>query len=372
MNDKRDKASDNFNLVRLCLASLVIISHAPELLDGNRSREPLTQLFHSISFGDFAVYCFFIISGYLVTGSYLATASTKIFLLKRVARIYPGFCVAWLVCMLVVAPVSGASPWPLHLAVSAQLLEGMLLLHGPVLPGAFHGLHYPYLDGAMWTIPYEFRCYLMIALAGSLGIFARRYLMLVALLLLLAGSTALRLGWLHPSLDPIFFPPAPTPAEALQVFGCFAAGMCLRLFDDRISFTRTSLWIAAILLCLMLFRPDYAELGIATLGAYVLLGLARAPHVFGARPFLGGNDISYGVYLYAWPILSLIILVHPHIAPVKLALLTMLLAGCAGFASWRCIERPALRFSHMVQSKNAARRSVLQDAELAPEVIPRA
>jgi peptidoglycan/LPS O-acetylase OafA/YrhL len=338
----------------------------------NRSRELLTQLFHSISFGDFAVYGFFIISGYLVTDSYIQTASTRIFLLKRVARIYPGFCVAWLICMLVVAPVSGATPWPLHLAASAQLLEGMLLLHGPVLPGAFHRLHYPYLDGAMWTIPYEFRCYLLVALTGSLGLFARRYLMLVVMLLLLSGSTALRLGWLHLSLDPMLFPPAPTPAEAFQVFACFAAGMCLRLFDDRIAFTRTGLWLAAFLLCLMLFRPDYAALGMATLGAYVLLGLTRAPHVFGARPFLGGNDISYGVYLYAWPILSLIILARPHIAPVTLALLTMLLAGCAGFASWRCVEWPALRFSHMVQKRNAARRSMLQDAELAPEAIPRA
>jgi hypothetical protein len=37
MNGKRDKASDNFNLIRLCLASLVIISHAPEMLDGNQA-----------------------------------------------------------------------------------------------------------------------------------------------------------------------------------------------------------------------------------------------------------------------------------------------------------------------------------------------
>jgi hypothetical protein len=38
---------------------MVIVSHAPELLDGNRSREILTQVFHSISFGELAVSGFF-------------------------------------------------------------------------------------------------------------------------------------------------------------------------------------------------------------------------------------------------------------------------------------------------------------------------
>jgi peptidoglycan/LPS O-acetylase OafA/YrhL len=285
MVDRNDKASDNFNLARLCLACLVIISHAPELLDGNRSRELLTQTFHTISFGEFAVDGFFIVSGYLITASYQGTDSTSVFLFKRIARIYPGFCVAWLVCLLLIAPLSGAALWPWHLLASEQLFFGMFLLQGPRLPDAFHGLHYPVLDGAMWTIPYEFRCYLLVALAGRLGLLACRKWVFAAALSVLAGSTATQIGWLHPSLPPAFFLATLDPVQFLRLFGCFAMGMCLFLFRDRISYTYTSLWFASFLLFLMMRQPGLADLGVATAGAYLLIFLARAPNVFGSRRF---------------------------------------------------------------------------------------
>jgi hypothetical protein len=37
--------ANNVGLLRMILALLVIISHSPELIDGNRSREILTRIF---------------------------------------------------------------------------------------------------------------------------------------------------------------------------------------------------------------------------------------------------------------------------------------------------------------------------------------
>ncbi len=51
---------NHFNFLRLMFASLVILPHAFELVDGDRSRELLTQLFGTLSFGELAVdgfYC---------------------------------------------------------------------------------------------------------------------------------------------------------------------------------------------------------------------------------------------------------------------------------------------------------------------------
>jgi peptidoglycan/LPS O-acetylase OafA/YrhL len=76
-----------FGFLRLLFASLVIVSHATELFDGNREREPLTRLFGTISFGDLAVDGFFIISGYLVVGSYLKRPAIGEYLLTQARRL---------------------------------------------------------------------------------------------------------------------------------------------------------------------------------------------------------------------------------------------------------------------------------------------
>jgi peptidoglycan/LPS O-acetylase OafA/YrhL len=75
-----DTKDNHFNLVRLVLSLLVIFSHSFELIDGNRTREPLTMLFGTNSFGEFAVDCFFIVSGFLITKSWVDNPRLKPFL----------------------------------------------------------------------------------------------------------------------------------------------------------------------------------------------------------------------------------------------------------------------------------------------------
>lgn len=82
---------NNFNLLRFIFASLVIVSHAPELRDGNKTNEILTQIFGTITFGQLAVDSFFIISGFLIVKSWNDKPIFTSFLLNRILRIYPGF-----------------------------------------------------------------------------------------------------------------------------------------------------------------------------------------------------------------------------------------------------------------------------------------
>ena len=191
---------NNFGFLRLLFASLVIVSHSPELVDGNRSREILTRIFGTMSFGEISVDGFFLISGYLITQSFVRSSSTFEYLLKRVLRIVPGYAVSFVLCVLLVAPFAGNGvTWSFRLL--EILLSQMLTLFPPTIAGAFDGLPYPLLNGAMWTIAYEFRCYLAVAMFGLLGIYRPRYRVVaaiaVAVLLLLNATGAMQT--VHPN-----------------------------------------------------------------------------------------------------------------------------------------------------------------------------
>jgi len=58
---------------------------------------------------------------------------------------------------------------------------------------------------------------------------------------------------------------------------------------------------------------------------------------------LRGHDISYGMYLYAWPVQQLIAMYGWAGRPVTFIALTLAITTPLAVASWRFIERPAMR-----------------------------
>ena len=213
---------------------MVILSHSPELLDGNRSREMLTRAFGTISFGELAVNCFFVISGYLITSSYLSSASSSEYITKRVLRIYPGYIVAFVLCVFVLAPwVGGTTSGVYHGLLSRDsLMANIVLLNLPEAPGAFARLHLP-LNGSAWTIRYEFMAYLLVLALGLLGLLTNRRLILAATLILLGATMVL------PYAESLGMPATWTSrvwsfTTEMRFLLMFASGALFYLFRDRI------------------------------------------------------------------------------------------------------------------------------------------
>ena len=319
--------TNNFNLLRFVFAALVIVSHGPELKDGDRSHELLTRLFGTLSFGEFAVDSFFLLSGYLILKSWVSQPEPFDYLRKRVLRIYPGFIVVSLLCVFLIGPNVGAPDYLTALNVGAAL-QSMMLLLPPEGPPVFHGVPYPALNGAVWTIVYEFGCYLMVLLIGLAAGRRIRAAWLVATLALLIAYVRGKRGiaW------PLYYP--------MVRFGMlFAVGGCYYLWRGDLLGRKPWAIGAALLLVPCLFHRNGAELAVAFLWGYLILSFAEAPRAalawFNQLP-----DISYGVYLYAWPVSNLLLFHLPGIGRIALVLDTLALSVVLGVLSWYAVEKP--------------------------------
>jgi peptidoglycan/LPS O-acetylase OafA/YrhL len=134
------------------------------------------------------------LSGFLILQSWERCPQVVNFLRKRVLRIYPAFVVASLISALIVGPL-GAHATNYFTAFDwGAYAKSIALLGSPEVPKTFAGRPYPDVNGPLWTVGYEFRCYLLCAvLAVSVGIFgsAKRWLWLVAAITVLTVSLAL-------------------------------------------------------------------------------------------------------------------------------------------------------------------------------------
>jgi peptidoglycan/LPS O-acetylase OafA/YrhL len=336
------RRNNNFGFLRLLFATLVIVSHSSELIDGNRSREFLTRLFRTLSFAQLAVDGFFLISGYLITCSWAESGSNSEYITKRVLRIYPGYLVAYIFSLFVIGPLAGGH---LHfnLFYIGEQIFHMAILDEPTLPGAFVGLPFQDLNGSMWTIAYEFRCYLLAMVLGTFGILRGRKiflgvtLMLLLVLVTLPGSTS-------PNQVDFTF-------ESVRFCAVFCAGGAFFLFRDRIRYSWKNAVLAATLLIPLMFFPRVAHAAWAVLGGYLLFWFAFRAKANSLSRIDNRFDLSYGLYLYAWPVQNLLLWRFRIFSPWLLFASAMMGIVPFAYASWTFIERPCLGLKKLVFRK---------------------
>lgn len=340
--------SNAFGYLRLLFAALVIASHTPELVDGDRSREILTVLGSKLSLGSFAVSGFFVISGYLITGSLLNSKSLKLYMMKRVCRIYPAFVVAFFISLLIVGPMGGGHFGDNLFRKLGNNIVGVAILARPTIDGAFEGQHhldrFTALNGAMWTIQYEFACYILVALIGIAGGLRRPAATAVLALLFFTIAAFVPEETLAPASHPKFFP---GPPQALpNMVGTFLVGATFYLFRRSLHFRPMWTLASAVVLAFLIRFDATASIGFAVFGGYVILAVAYYASGTWLAKVNDKTDISYGLYLYAWPIERLMIAYSGTTNLLVIGLGTLFLAAICGWASWTVVERPFIKWAY--------------------------
>jgi peptidoglycan/LPS O-acetylase OafA/YrhL len=331
---------NNFNLIRLLAALSVLFGHSVGVLGLPSAREFFFDHL-GFSLAEMAVDVFFVASGFLVTASLINRGSLIAYLWARALRIYPALWVMLVLTVFGLAPALTTLPladffrapktWD-YFAKCATLLGGVRYS----LPGVFETMPLRgEFNGSLWTLPIEFRLYLY--LAAGWFVFALTPAIRVRALTLIAPlATAVFLGLI---LKGRFFA-ATFNAADIRVF-MFLAGATLYLWRDHVPLRNGFLF--AGLACLVLASFDKAAFFVAylLLLAPLVLHLAYIPKGL-IRAFNGWGDLSYGVYIYAFPIQQTLAFLFPGLGLVALIALAAPITVAGAALSWFLIEKRAL------------------------------
>lgn len=359
LSDYLRKHELGLNLLRLVLALLVIYSHAFPL--GGWGPDPLwPTLTPATSFGGFAVGGFFALSGMLVTMSGMRSSVDR-FLKSRFLRLVPAYFVVIVLTAAVLAPIiyvasNGAFSGYFSFSTQGPVMYVVRNLQFPFtlqfgIDNIFatttpYGLEtgQSIINGSLWTIPIEIRCYLialLVVLVGKIFGVTR-----TALFVLATIAFMLFVGHVRPetalAVAPEWLPYSDQAYELVFVFLCGAAfgSVARRLpMTKALAITAITVFVVASLLG----GPWFRTIGLGSLAIVLPLVAALLPS---GSLGIFRNDLSYGTYLWAFPIQQT--LAFMGIAAIHWlylggsAILTLILAGL----SWKLVEQPALRWKN--------------------------
>jgi peptidoglycan/LPS O-acetylase OafA/YrhL len=327
-----DPRHNALNALRLALAVSVIVWHSFPLSGADIDLAPLRQIVSRIS-----VDGFFAISGYLIVSSWVRDPRWGTFLRARALRILPAFWTCLVVTAAVFAPLavlirgSAFPPGFLADSVSYVVRNAALYMVQYDIAGTPSDVPYPDAwNGALWTLFWEASCYVGVLAVGLLGLMKHRATFPLLFVVATVGVLATSYG----------------PVENFYVvtgsrFGImFLAGALIHRYRDAIPVAPGLMALAGVAIAASASLPDYRVVAALPV-AYLVICLGA----LGKSPRLRvRNDLSYGTYIYGFPIQQLLATAGasawgvPAFAVVSIAV-TLPVAA----ASWFLVEKPALR-----------------------------
>jgi len=186
------------------------------------------------------------------------------------------------------------------------------------------------VNGSLWTIPNEVRCYLALAVAGTVGALRSRVAVLALFLLLLIAHIAV----------PMTFHPVYAVERRLAL--SFLSGVTLYLWRDRVMLSGP-LAVALPALAIILPMGEMRATAIFLAASYAMLVVAFRSPASIKRSSSQVPDYSYGIYIYAFPVQQALVALGIGTSPVINVVTTLPLILIFAAASWHMVEAPALR-----------------------------
>lgn len=323
--------NNNFDFLRFLLAFIVIIGHIVRL-SNVKILEP---------YAIFPIFTgFFCISGFLITISYNRTNNLKLFFKKRIRRILPAYTLVILSCAIGLSLVSDYSlkEYFNNSQFFKYILANLTFLNfvEPCLPGVFTSNVMCAVNGALWTIKIEVMFYLFVPLIlFYLNKITQKHLFLLGLYIFAVVYRNILL-----SADGNY-----TAMLARQLPGMlsyFACGIALYYYLDFFKKHKNIFFIIGLLL--FVGERLYGKFEVFTPFATSAIIYYIAFSFSWLNNFAKFGDISYGIYIFHFPIIQLAVYFgfFERYNPFLIALCILIFVLLLGYLSWHLIEKPIL------------------------------
>lgn len=329
-----------FNHVRLVLAVTVCIDHAGLIIEGQAGTE-LVQLF-GVSLGYIAVNGFFVLSGLLICRSLDRSGLTLGYFAARLLRLYPALIVFALLASLIVGPIVAQGAYWSDPNLLYYPLNVMIFGDTAGSPPGFYPENpYP-LEYAspLWTLRYEFLCYMAAPLLILSGLHRRPVIMLA--MTIVAGLAVIIVAPASPR-----FEAHSVIVHSLRFGFSFLLGMTLwswrRHYNPRAWHIVSAVVLFVVCAVLDLGMDFSATLLIAAITLWFGL-LPREGHSAS-----GETDVSYGLYIWHYPVMQILVGSFAVTSSYMLLGLGTAITLVMASLSWTLIEKPALKFKRKVR-----------------------
>jgi peptidoglycan/LPS O-acetylase OafA/YrhL len=220
------------------------------------------------------------------------------------------------------------------------------------LPGVFvNNAFGTAVNGSLWTLGPEFECYALVLILWGSRLLQRRHIVLILFFALFVVSV---IAW--PLYNRFVGNTLPLPhlggvitrLDNSWLYLCFLSGMVFYLYRDRIELQRRIVILGWVLLIPVLLTGIGLMAWLVTVGTYSVFHAASSEGSPFNRFSEKIGDLSYGIYIYAFPVQQCIVQIAGgamnNYANFVVACITTLPLA---YLSWHLVEKRALKLRNI-------------------------
>lgn len=320
---------NNLNFMRFIAALMVIVSHCYSVVLGGDAGSYLLKLTGDrLSPGGVSVGVFFLFGGFLIARSCEHYPEPKKFFSARVLRLFPELLFVVILTAFVLGPILSTLS-PVEYFTNPQtykyLLNGALIMVHQ-LPGVFtNNPSGDVINAALWTLPVEFICYILCFIGYKLTKFNKKKVLLLSIPVFALAAV-------------YYVKFSPLQLSVVRAVLLFYLGVLIWVFRDHVTISPVLGLASIVLWFVMVFgaADNLAMLTVFPVACFCLAyGMGNHFSAFGTK-----FELSYGIYLWAYPIQQALAQHFPAWHPYVNALVAALLATCGAFLNHFIVVAP--------------------------------